>query len=162
MATAHAPWHDDEHPSPRTLRFALLAFALWAISGVTVFCVLCARENQSLQSLSARVAPQHTLSAKPVQPAIARSRYDVFRLGRSVRSLHQVGPIKVGIRRINVRRKSCDLSVFMNHRVLTERHLGINRPRWITIAGENRPLEIMITRISKRRVSGYIRLTAND
>jgi hypothetical protein len=159
MATAHVPWHFREHPSPTTLKFAFIALALSAISGVIVFCLLCARDNRSMQNLSSAViSPQRAALNTP--PAV-RPSYDRFTLSRTVRRVHQVGPVKLGLRRIYAKRGFCDLSIVVDGHGITERHIATNHPLWITVPGKSSPLELIVTHIAKRHVSGYVRSVAN-
>jgi hypothetical protein len=165
MATAHLPWHYTERPSAATLKFACLAAALWTICAVTVFGVLCVRENRSMRNLSSAVtAPQRViqvLNPPVVARTAARPNYDRFTLSRTVRGLRQIGPVKLGVRRIGAGQRYCDLSIIVNGHGTTERRITANHPLWITLPGHSEPLELIVTRIAKRHVSGYLRPAAN-
>ena len=147
-----------------------LAVAVAALCATCVFFLLCQRDNSRFlavsnptKTVSVRQATQSALSLSPradegpsqPAPAAAPQRVD-FRLRRS-RSFQTVGPIKLRLLRINVRRSNADLSLMVNGRRMDRTHVGLDKPVQIGGGkGSGTPVALVLSSLTKESVSGYV------
>jgi hypothetical protein len=147
-----------------------LAVAVAALCATCVFFLLCQRDNSRFLAVSnptktikvtqqtqlALARPQSTDEhASQPAPAPAPQRLD-FRLHRS-RSFQTVGPVKLRLLRINVRRSNADLSLMVNGRRTDRTHVGLDKPLQIGGGkGSGKPIAIVLSSLTKESVSGYL------
>jgi hypothetical protein len=90
-------------------------------------------------------AGQNTAFSAPVE----------FKLKHS-RTFEKIGPVRVRLLRVNLRRHTCDLIMqFSNHRSV-QRRLQLNRPLEVRPEPRARPLQITISSIARDSISGVV------
>jgi hypothetical protein len=78
-----------------------------------------------------------------------------FKLKRS-RTFEKIGPVRVRLLRVNLRRRTCDLIMqFSNHRTVQKR-LQMNRPVEVRSEPRALPLQITVSSISKDSIAGAV------
>ncbi len=82
-------------------------------------------------------------------------RYVEFTLARSKR-FQRVGPVSVGVWRIDSRRKAYDLSVITGTHRIERKHVALYSPVRIASSEYARPLEFVVNSIDRDGISGYI------
>jgi hypothetical protein len=87
--------------------------------------------------------------------------YYPFTLSPS-REFQTVGPVQVGLRKVNARHGYYDLSLMLEDRQLDKKHVNLDEPVWITLSGRRQPAELVVTRIDKDQVQGYVRAPQAD
>ena len=100
--------------------------------------------------------------------SIASNSHEVVRLeGDAERSYYRftltpsnhfdrVGPIGLSVRNMNVNRRFLDLAVRVNDFVLDQKHVNLYQPVWIHLRDRPTPAALVVTRIAKNRVQGYL------
>jgi hypothetical protein len=68
----------------------------------------------------------------------------------------RVGPISLSLRNMNVNGRFLDLSVRVNDFVLYQKHVNLYQPVWIHLNDRPTPAALVVTRIAKNRVQGYL------
>jgi hypothetical protein len=84
-----------------------------------------------------------------------RRLYYEFALTPS-RQFKRVGPISLSVRAVKQNYKYFDLSLIVNGSRLEKKHVSLNEPVWINLGDRSRPLEVVVTRIDKNHVQGYL------
>lgn len=82
-------------------------------------------------------------------------RYVEFTLARS-RRFQRVGPISVGVWRIDARHKVYDLCVLADNHRVDRKHVALYSPIRIASNEYTRPLEFVVNSIDRDGISGYI------
>jgi len=82
-------------------------------------------------------------------------RYVEFTLART-RHLQRVGPVSVGVWKIDTRRKIYDLSVIADSRRIERKHVALYSPVRIASSEFVRPIEFVVNSIDRDGISGYI------
>ena len=88
----------------------------------------------------------------PVSHVVGRS-YWTFTLPLS-RQFKAVGPVRLSLRSVNLKRKSFDLCVIANQFKIE--HVNLGEPVWMTLSNPSRRVELVATQIGKKRVQGYV------
>jgi hypothetical protein len=134
-----------------------------------------ARPKAAVQRLVPR--PQHALRKQPPKkrdrpgktaamshdsnPQVSLQRpgnpiYYAFTLTSS-RDFQRVGPVRLSLRAVNRDRHSFDLSVTWDRFQLDKKNVQLREPLSIRLAGRQAPLELVVTRIERDRVQGYLK-----
>jgi hypothetical protein len=100
--------------------------------------------------------------------SIARNSHEAVRLeGETGRNYYRftltpsnhfdrVGPISLSVRNMNVNRRFLDLSVRVDGFVLDQKHVNLYQPVWIRLRDRATPAALVVTRIARIRVQGYL------
>lgn len=100
-------------------------------------------------------APAQTLPlASSTQPASSAQTHIDFTLRRS-NKFQPVGPIQLGIWRIDTRHDSVRASILVSHRRIDLKRVTLNE-RVVIPASPSQTLELVISRITRNEVTGYI------
>jgi len=78
-----------------------------------------------------------------------------FRLVKS-KKLQRVGPIQVGLRKVNSKHKFYDLSMIVDDLRLDKKHVNLFEPVWINLSDRPRPLQLVVNQVGKDSVTGYL------
>lgn len=87
--------------------------------------------------------------------------YYEFTLSPS-REFQTVGPVHVELRKVNERHAYFDLTLMVDDRPLDKKHVNLDEPVWINLKGRRQPAELVVTRIDKNQVQGYVRAPKPD
>lgn len=73
------------------------------------------------------------------------------------KEFQRVGPVQLELRKVNERRGYFDLSLMVEDHQLDKKHINLDEPVWISLPDRQQPAELVVTRIDKDQVRGYIR-----
>jgi hypothetical protein len=91
------------------------------------------------------VADQNVSSAAPVEFTLKRSR-----------KFENVGPIGIRLLRVNLRRRTCDLTMRLNNHRIVQRRLVLNKPLEVRPERSAEPLQIMVSCIARSSITGLM------
>lgn len=78
-----------------------------------------------------------------------------FHLDKS-KQYQRVGPFSLALRSTNTKHKTYDLSMVVEDNQLNKKHVNLYEPVWITLSDRPQPVELVVNRIDKNQISGYI------
>ncbi|MCL5005691.1 MAG: hypothetical protein M1404_04085 [Acidobacteria bacterium] len=78
--------------------------------------------------------------------------FDLYKTKR----FQRVGPIGVSLRKTNKKHQFCNLHLLVDDRELTKKHVNLYEPVMFYTDQSGQPLEIVINRISKNHMHGYV------
>jgi chaperonin cofactor prefoldin len=81
--------------------------------------------------------------------------YFEFDLTRS-KQFQRVGPITLSLRRVDAKRKNYDLQMVVDDNQLTKKRVNLYEPVWIHAENESQPVQVVVNRIEKNGVHGYV------
>jgi hypothetical protein len=81
--------------------------------------------------------------------------YYEFALGKS-KEFQRVGPISLELRRADAKHQSYDLMLLVDDFRLNKRKVNLYEPVWIHRSDYPQPLQLIVNRIEKNRVLGYV------
>jgi hypothetical protein len=81
--------------------------------------------------------------------------YYEFMLDKS-KQFHRVGPLSVSLRKANVKRKSYDITMLVDDNQLQKKSVNLFEPVWISFADRPQLLELVVNKIDKDHIQGYI------
>jgi len=81
--------------------------------------------------------------------------YFEFDLVKS-KQVQRVGPVSLGLRKSDTKRKRYDLDLIVDDNRLEKRNVNLLEPLYVTVPEKPQPLELVVNQISKDHVSGYI------
>jgi hypothetical protein len=83
------------------------------------------------------------------------SDYFEFALDKS-KQFHRVGSLSVSLRKANVKRKSFDITLLVDDNQLQKKSVNLFEPVWINLADGSRPLELVVNKIDRDHIQGYV------
>ena len=81
--------------------------------------------------------------------------YFEFDLTRS-KEFQRVGPMTLSLRRVDAKHKNYDLQMVVDDNQLTKKRVNLYEPVWIHTESESQPVQVVVNRIEKNGVHGYI------
>jgi predicted nuclease with TOPRIM domain len=81
--------------------------------------------------------------------------YYEFKLDKS-KKFQRVGPLSVELRKANVKRKSYDVTMLVDDNELQKKSVNLFEPVWINLADRPQPLELVVNKIDKDQIRGYV------
>jgi hypothetical protein len=81
--------------------------------------------------------------------------YFEFDLTRS-KQFQRVGPITLSLRRVDAKHKNYDLQMVVDDNQLSKKRVNLYEPVWIHTENESQPVQVVVNRIEKNLVHGYI------
>jgi hypothetical protein len=81
--------------------------------------------------------------------------YFEFELSKS-KQFQRVGPITLSLRKSDTKHKSYDLAMIVDDNQLQKKKVNLYEPIWIHTENESQPVQIVVNRIDKDLVHGYI------
>lgn len=109
--------------------------------------------TRSHDELTGSIATTHE-ELVALQKRGERNYYE-FRLNKS-KSFDRVGPIMLSLRKVNLKHKSYNLSMMVDDSQLDKKNVNLYEPVWITFADRPQPLELVVNRVQKDLVTGYL------
>jgi len=82
-------------------------------------------------------------------------KYYEFDLEKSKQFQH-VGPLSLSLRKTNTKHEYYDMALVVDDRELNKKHVNLYEPVWIYPADSHQPLEVVVNRITKDGVHGYV------
>ncbi len=84
----------------------------------------------------------------------ARNYYE-FQLTKSKEFQH-VGPLSLSLRKANTKHQFYDLEMIVDDATLQKKHINLFEPVWINMADRPQPVELVVNKVSKNEISGYV------
>lgn len=81
--------------------------------------------------------------------------YFEFDIDKSKQFSH-AGPVGISLRKANTKHEYADLELMVDDLKMSKKHLNLYEPAMFYPGDESRPLELVINRISKNHIHGYI------
>jgi septal ring factor EnvC (AmiA/AmiB activator) len=81
--------------------------------------------------------------------------YFEFQLDKS-KNFQRVGPISLSLRKVNYKHKSYNLSLMVDDFKLDKKNVNLYEPVWITLTDRPQPVELVVNKVSKDQVTGYL------
>jgi len=81
--------------------------------------------------------------------------YFEFDLSKS-KQFQRVGPLSVSLRKTDTKHKSYDLAMVVDDNELQKKKVNLYEPIWIHTENESQPVQIVVNKVDKNGVHGYI------
>jgi len=81
--------------------------------------------------------------------------YYEFQLTKS-KEFKRIGPVSVSLRKVNTKRKSYDLALFVDDNQMQKKSINLFEPIWINMDDRPQPVQLVVNQISKDQIQGYI------
>ena len=81
--------------------------------------------------------------------------YYEFHLSKS-KEFQRVGPLSLSLRKINIKRKSYDLAMFVDDNQLQKKSVNLYEPIWVNLEDRPQPVQLVVNQITKDQIQGYI------
>jgi len=109
--------------------------------------------NSTRDELSSSIAKNHD-ELVILQKRGDRNLYE-FDLERS-KQFHRVGPLNVSVRSVNQKHRFYDLVMTVEDQQVERKHVSLYEPLMLRLADRPQPVELVVNRIDKNGVRGYI------
>ncbi len=81
--------------------------------------------------------------------------YYEFHLSKS-KEVQRVGPLSLSLRKVNTKRKSYDLAMFVDDNQMQKKSVNLYEPIWINLEDRPQPVQLVVNQIGKDQIQGYI------
>jgi hypothetical protein len=81
--------------------------------------------------------------------------YFEFDLTKS-KQFQRVGPISLSLRKADIKHKSYDVNLIVDDNDLSKKKVNLYEPIWIHVENEVQPVQIVVNRVEKNAVHGYV------
>lgn len=78
-----------------------------------------------------------------------------FRLMKS-KQMQRVGPLSLALRSTSTKHKTYDFAMLVDDNTLNKKHVNLYEPVWITLSDRPQPVQLVVNRVGKDEVEGYI------
>jgi hypothetical protein len=78
-----------------------------------------------------------------------------FTLSKS-KEWQRVGPISLSLRGTSTKHKTYDFAMLVDDNSLNKKHVNLYEPVWVTVSDRPQPLQLVINRVGKNEVAGYL------
>ena len=109
--------------------------------------------NSTRDELTSSIAKNHD-ELVILQKRGDRNLYE-FDLERS-KQFHRVGPLNVSVRSVNQKHRYYDLVMTVEDQQVERKHVSLYEPLMLRLADRPQPVELVVNRIDKNGVRGYI------
>lgn len=109
--------------------------------------------DSTRDELSGSIARTHD-ELVALQKRGERNYYE-FTLDKS-KQFRRVGPLSLSLRKANVKRKSYDLTMLVDDNQLQKKSVNLFEPVWINFADRPQPLELVVNKIDRDHIQGYV------
>jgi len=109
--------------------------------------------SSTKDELSASIARTHD-DLVTLQKRGDRNYYE-FTLTKS-KEFRRVGPLSLSVRKVNTKRKSYDLAMFVDDNQLQKKGVNLFEPVWIDLRDQSQPVQLVVNQISKDQIQGYV------
>ena len=83
------------------------------------------------------------------------NEYAEFDLTKS-KAFQRVGPINLSLRKADKKRKTYDIVMIVDDNQLTKKKVNLYEPIWIHRSDDPHPMQLVVFRVDKNRVQGYV------
>jgi hypothetical protein len=109
--------------------------------------------NTTRDDLNRSIATTHD-EVVQLQRRGERNIYE-FDLSKS-KQFQRVGPLSLSLRKADTKHGSYDMAVVVDDKSMTKEHVNLFEPVWIDLSGKSQPIQVVVNKIDKNRVRGYI------
>ncbi len=109
--------------------------------------------NSTRDELNGSIAKTHD-DLVALQKRGERNYYE-FQLIRS-KDFQRVGPLSLSLRKANTKHQFYDLAMIVDDATLQKKHVNLFEPVWINLADRPQPVELVVNRVGKNEISGYV------
>ena len=109
--------------------------------------------NSTRDDLNGSIAKTHD-DVVALQKRGEQNVYE-FKLNKS-KEMQRVGPLSLALRSTSTKHKTYDLSMLVDDNTLTKKHVNLYEPVWITLSDRPQPVQLVVNRVGKDQVEGYI------
>jgi septal ring factor EnvC (AmiA/AmiB activator) len=109
--------------------------------------------NSTRDELGGSIAKTHDELAL-LQKRGERNFYE-FQVDKS-KQFHAAGPLRLSLRKVNVKQGFYDVVLVVDDRQLEKRHVSLYEPLMFTLADRPQPVELVVNQIDKNQVKGYV------
>ena len=81
--------------------------------------------------------------------------YYEFQLTKS-KAFKRIGPVSLSLRKVNTKRKSYDLAMFVDDNQMQKKSINLFEPIWINLDDRPQPVQLVVNQIGKDQIQGYI------
>ena len=81
--------------------------------------------------------------------------YFEFELTKS-KQFQRVGPVTLSLRKADTKHKSYDVEMVVDDNQLSKKKVNLYEPIWIHVENESQPVQIVVNRVEKNLVHGYV------
>ena len=81
--------------------------------------------------------------------------YFEFDLNKA-KDFQHIGPLSLSLRKADTKRKNYDLAMFVDDDRLEKKKVNLYEPIWIHTENESQPVQIVVNKIQKNHVHGYV------
>jgi outer membrane murein-binding lipoprotein Lpp len=81
--------------------------------------------------------------------------YYEFQLTKS-KEFRRIGPLSISLRKVNTKRKSYDLAMFVDDNQMQKKSVNLYEPVWINLEDRPQPVQLVVNQIGKDQIQGYI------
>jgi hypothetical protein len=81
--------------------------------------------------------------------------YYEFQLTKS-KQFKRIGPVSLSLRKVNTKRKSYDLAMFVDDNQMQKKSINLYEPIWINLDDRPQPVQLVVNQIGKDQIQGYI------
>ena len=81
--------------------------------------------------------------------------YYEFQLSKS-KEFKRIGPLSLSLRKVNTKRKSYDLGLFVDDNQMQKKSINLFEPIWINLDDRPQPVQVVVNQIGKDQIQGYI------
>lgn len=81
--------------------------------------------------------------------------YYEFQLNKS-KEFKRIGPLSLSLRKVNTKRKSYDLALFVDDNQMQKKSINLFEPIWINLDDRPQPVQLVVNQIGKDQIQGYI------
>ena len=109
--------------------------------------------NSTRGDLNGSIARTHD-EVVALQKRGERNVYE-FKLTKS-KELQHVGPLSLALRSTSTKHKTYDLAMAVDDNSLSKKHINLYEPVWITLSDRPQPVQLVVNRVTKDNVEGYV------
>jgi len=81
--------------------------------------------------------------------------YYEFQITKS-KEFKRIGPLSLSLRKVNTKRKSYDLALFVDDNQMQKKSINLYEPIWINLDDRPQPVQLVVNQIGKDQIQGYI------
>ena len=107
--------------------------------------------NDTRDTLSTSIARNHE-EVVVLQKRGERNYYE-FEINKA-KQFQRVGPVRVSLRKANVKRKYFDMAMMVDDNELQKKNVNLYEPVWLNVGGDQ--LELVVNQINKDHIRGYL------
>jgi hypothetical protein len=85
------------------------------------------------------------------------TKYDEFKLDK-LKDFHQVGPVSLSLQKVDTKHQRYNLELIVDQVKLEKKNVNLYEPVYLTLNNWSQPVVLVVNRISKNEVRGYLSL----